>query len=365
VTGAAAAVLCGLGACLPRRVVDNAQLARELDTTDEWIRARTGIARRRVADPGIATSDLAVEAGGRAVKSAAVAGVRLGDVDAVILATATPDRPLPATAPEVATRLGLTDVPAFDLAAVCGGFVYSLAVAAGLIGTGVANTVLVIGADTYSGILDPHDRTTRAIFGDGAGAVVLRRGSADDPGAVGPFDLGSDGGHAETVLIRGGGSRQRATGGPAAEGDRYLSMQGRPVFGHAVRRMSASSRAVLGRAGWRVDQVDRLVAHQANQRILTAVAEELGIAGSRVVSNIDRVGNTAAASIPIALADAAAEGALRPGHRVLLTSFGAGFAWGSAVLRWPRLTPDRTYQDSDDHVGTAADANRHHEEPDS
>jgi 3-oxoacyl-[acyl-carrier-protein] synthase III len=328
------AVLTGLGAWTPPQVVTNDDLAQYLDTSDEWIYSRTGIRERRIADPGVATSDPAVEAGARALKSAGI-----DRVDAVILATTTPDRPCPATAPEVASRLDLTGVAAFDVSAVCSGFLYALAAAAGLVGTGVADQVLVIGAETYSTILNPADRTTRALFGDGAGAVVLRAGEADEPGALGPFDLGSDGRHAELIAVPAGGSRQRSTGRPAADGEQYFTMHGKTVFRHAILRMTESARTALDRAGWRVDQVDRFVAHQANRRILTRVARRLDIPEERCVMNLDRVANTAAASIPLALADAVVDGNLRPGHRVLLTAFGGGFTWGSTTLRWPDLMP--------------------------
>ncbi len=325
-----AAVVCGLGTYLPPRVVTNDELAQHLGTCDEWIRSRTGIRRRHVIAPGSATSTLAVEAGHRALKSA-----RCERADAVIVATSTPDRPCPATAPEVASRLGLAGAAAFDLGAVCAGFVYALAAGAGLIGAGIATRVLVIGADTFSTICDPADRTTRAVFGDGAGAVVLRRGEHAEPGALGPFDLGSDGELAGLITVPAGGSRQRAHGRPAPAADHYFTMQGKPVFMQAVLRMTESAQRVLHHAGWDVGEVDRFVGHQANARILTALGERLGLPGQRIVSNIDRVGNTAAASIPLALAD----GDLRAGHKVLLTSFGGGLAWGSTVLHWPDLTP--------------------------
>ncbi|MFJ1748150.1 beta-ketoacyl-ACP synthase III [Streptomyces sp. NPDC088116] len=325
-----AAVLAGLGTWLPPKVVSNHELARELDTSDEWIRTRTGIGQRHVIEPGSATSWLAVEAGRRALKSA-----QCDEAGAVVVATSTPDRPCPATAPEVASRLGLSGIPAFDVGAVCAGFVYGLATGAGLISAGIADNVLVIGADAFSTILNPGDRTTRAIFGDGAGAVVLRRGEHDEPGALGPFDLGSDGELSDLIMIPAGGSRQRATGTPASPADHYFTMSGKPVFMQAVLRMTESVHRVLGQAGWTVDDIDRFVGHQANSRILTALAERLELPENRIVSNIERVGNTAAASIPLALAD----GGLRPGERVLLTSFGGGLAWGSTVLRWPDLIP--------------------------
>jgi 3-oxoacyl-[acyl-carrier-protein] synthase III len=325
------AVLAGLGSWLPPRVVRNAELSQRLDTSDEWIRTRTGIAERHVIEPGMSTVGLAAEAGLRALKSAGRTGV-----GAVLLATTTPDRLCPASAPEVAHRLGLQGVPAMDVGAVCAGFVYALAIGNGLISSGIAEDVLVIGADTFSTIVDPNDRGTAVIFGDGAGAVVLRAGEATEPGALGPFDLGSDGESAGLIMIPAGGSRQRALG-PAQPQDHYLVMAGKAAFRHAVERMTGSALAVLASAGWTTDDVDWLVGHQANGRILTALADELGVPAGRLVRNIDRVGNTAAASIPLALADAA--GDIHTGDRVLLTSFGAGFAWGSTVLHWPDIAP--------------------------
>lgn len=331
-TAARHAVLAGLGSWLPPRVVRNAELAQRLRTSDEWIRTRTGIAQRHVIEPGMSTVGLAAEAGMRALKSAGRT-----EAGAVVLATTTPDRPCPASAPEVASRLGLRGVPAVDVGAVCAGFVYALALGAGLISTGTVEDVLVIGADAFSTIVDPNDRGTAVIFGDGAGAVLLRAGEPGELGELGRFDLGSDGEHADLIMIPAGGSRQRALG-PAPPRDHYFVMAGKAAFRHAVERMSGSALAVLASAGWTVDDVDRLVGHQANARILTALGEALGVPQSRLVCNIDRVGNTAAASIPLALADAAAAGEIRAGDRVLLTSFGGGLAWGSTVLRWPDIT---------------------------
>jgi 3-oxoacyl-[acyl-carrier-protein] synthase-3 len=327
-----AAVLCGLGWWTPPDIVTNDQLAAVLDTSDEWIRSRTGVVQRHVAAEGMATSELAVEAGQRALKSA-----ELESVDVLILATTTPDRRCPATAPEVATRLGLEGIAAFDMGAVCSGFVYALANGVGLITAGIADRVLVIGADVFSTILNPHDRTTRAIFGDGAGAVVLRAGKMDDLGAFGPFVLGSDGRGADLIMIPGGGSRKPYRGAESDESDRYFVMQGQAVYRKAVETMVKSTIQVLDLAAWPVSALDWLVCHQANLRILKAVAIRLGIPAERCLSNIDQVGNTAAASIPLALAYGMERGALRPGDRVALTAFGGGFTWGSTVLRWPEI----------------------------
>ncbi|MFI6481024.1 beta-ketoacyl-ACP synthase III [Nonomuraea sp. NPDC050663] len=328
------AVWCGLGRVVPERVVGNDELERRLATTAEWIERRTGIRRRHRVAPGQSTSDLAVAAGSLALRSAGIGG---GEAGAVVLATTTPDRLCPATAPEVAQRLGLGTVPAFDVSAACAGFVYGLATAAGLISAGIAERVLLVAAETYSAIVDPGDRTNAAIFGDGAGAVVLRAGDPDEPGAVGPFDLGSDGAGGDLIKVEAGGARQRSSGRPPRAGEEFFSMDGRSVYRQAVERMSASSREVLGRAGLSCAEVDRLVPHQANMRIIESVAGHLGIPADRCVSNIAEVGNTAAASIPIALADAAAAGQLEQGHRVLLTAFGGGLAWGSCLLTWPKL----------------------------
>lgn len=316
---APAAVLTGLGAALPARVVDNHELATRLETSDEWIRTRTGIRERRVAGPGESTVDLAITAGRRALESAGT------EADAVVLATTTPDQPCPASAPQVASGLGLGTAAAFDVNAVCSGFVYALATATGLIAGGIARNVLVVGADVFTVLLDPEDRTTVPIFGDGAGAVVLRAGTPEEPGAFGPFDLHSEGAHADLLWV------------PSRD-DAYLTMQGQTVFRHACARMAESSRTVLSSAGLMVGDVDRFVGHQANIRILQATAKQLGLPADAVVANIDRVGNTSAASIPLALVDAAADGTLAPGHRVLLSAFGAGLTWGSALLTWPSLT---------------------------
>ncbi|MCS0637591.1 ketoacyl-ACP synthase III [Streptomyces sp. LP05-1] len=331
---ARAAVLCGLGGWLPSRVVTNEELSRRLDTSDAWIRTRTGITQRYAAGPGEATSDLAVAAGRRALRSAGAP-----EADAVVVATTTPDRSCPATAPLVADRLGLAGACAFDVGAVCTGFVYGLASAAGLIAAGVAERVLLIGADTYSTIVDPEDRANAIIFGDGAGAVVLRAGSPTEPGAVGHFDLGSDGAGEELIMVAAGGSRRRPAPGPAERPDGYFAMRGKEVYRHAVTRMTASARASLALAGLKTDDIDRLVPHQANARILRSVAQELELPPDRLVSNVATVGNTGAASVPLALADAAARDGLRPGERVLLTAFGGGLTWGSCLLTWPALGP--------------------------
>lgn len=325
-----AAVLTGIGSWLPPDVLTNAELQVRLDTSDEWIRSRTGIARRHRVSPGMSTSDLAVEAGARALKSSGQ-----DHVDAVVLATTTPDELCPATAPQVASRLGQPHIPAFDVSAVCAGFLYGLATATGLVATGVADRVLLIGAEAFTTLIDPEDRATAAIFGDGAGAVVLRVGDPDEPGAIGPVILGSDGSNSDLVEVPGGGARCRV---PSAEASPYLQMQGRETFRHAVRHMTNACRKATEAIGWTLDDVDRLVAHQANARIIASVADGLGIPAERRASNIEHVGNTAGASVPVLLAEENAIGGLVEGHKVLLTAFGGGLAWGAATLVWPALT---------------------------
>ena len=324
----ATAVIEGLGTWVPPRVVTNHDLAERLDTSDEWVRTRTGIVQRHMADPGTSTMDLATEAGARAMKSA-------GDApcDAVIVATTTPDRMCPGTAPEVASRLGLPNVAAFDVQAVCTGFVYALANAVGLIAGGIAGRVLVIGAEVITPFMDPQDRGTVVIFGDGAGALVVRAGEPDELGAIGPFDLGSDGEHSILISVAAGGSRIPTGRDQPDRSKHYFYMDGREVYRHAIPRMVESSRTVLERAGLTIADVDKMVGHQANVRILDAVGEKLGVPKERRVINIDRYGNTAAATIPLTLADAD----LSAGDRVLVTAFGGGLTWGSTTFTWPEL----------------------------
>lgn len=333
VTGPAdRAVVCGLGYRLPERVVTNAQLCERLDVSEDWIVGRTGISRRRWVEPGEATSDLAVGAGRAALESAGG-----GRVDAVVLATTTPDYRCPATAPDVAARLGLTGVAAFDLSAVCTGFVYGLATAAGFIAAGLAERVLLIAAEAFSTLLDPDDHTTQPIFGDGAGAVVLRRGRADEPGAVGPLVLGSDGARTELITVKAGGSRFPLRTAVPDDGSQYFQMRGREVFRQSVERMSEAAAEALDRAGWQLRDVDRVITHQANARVSAALATRLGLPRDAAPQNIAEVGNTAAASIPVLLAQAALDQSLKPGHRVLLAAFGGGLTWGATTLTWPEL----------------------------
>jgi 3-oxoacyl-[acyl-carrier-protein] synthase-3 len=346
------AVLCGLGAWLPPRVVTNDDLAARLETSDTWIRARTGIRQRRVVDPGMSTSTLAERAASRALVASG-----LDTVDALVLATTTPDRPCPATAPHVAARLGLPYVPAFDINSVCSGFVYALAVGTSMVRSGLLQTVLVVGADAYSTIVDPDDRTTVSVFGDGGGAAVLRRGQVDEPGALEHFDLGTDGSSTDMIMVPGGGSFSRALGGTEDPADRWFRMDGKAVFRGAVTRMAQSSRRVLEKVGWAPETLDRVVGHQANARILTALGEELELPPERVACTLAGTGNTAAASIPLALTSETAAGGLQAGHRVLLTAFGGGLSWGSTALVWPELAVvDPESAEPDASAETAAEA---------
>lgn len=323
-----ASVLEGLGTALPPRRVTNEEMARGLETDDEWIRTRTGITARYVADDDVNTSDLAVEAGERALKSAGG-----GVADAVLVATTTPDQLCPNTASLVAERLGCTDAAALDLNVACSSFVYGLATGAGFIATGTSDRVLVVGAETLVRFMNPDDRTTRVLFGDGAGAVVLRPGRADEPGAFGAFDLGSDGSLGSLLEIPFGGSR-RPPGHPEVAGEEgYMRMEGREVYRHAVRRMISSLTAACERQGLAVTDLDRIVAHQANARILEAVAQRLDLPVSKFTMTVAEHGNTSAASIPLALATEPPE----PGERVGLVAFGGGFSWGATTLTWPAL----------------------------
>ncbi|MEV6133370.1 beta-ketoacyl-ACP synthase III [Streptomyces violaceusniger] len=319
-TGDQTAVLAGLGTCLPMEEVDNAALLARLDTSDSWIRERTGIAARRIAGANVSVCDMAHAAGENALKAAGLA-----EVDAVVVATSTPDRPLPAVGPQVASTLGLGSVPAFDVSAACSGFIYALAVSAGLIATGMAGDVLVVATEKYSDIVDPTDRATAVLFGDGAGAAVLRSGRRDEPGALLAVDWGSDGAGRDLIYV-------------PERHDGYLSMTGKRVYLKAIEHMTSSTLRVLDRCGWATSEVDTFVPHQANKRIIQAVAQQLSLPEDKAVCALERTGNTAAASIPLALAQGQANGTIGAGDRVVLTAFGAGMTWASAGLVWPEIT---------------------------
>jgi 3-oxoacyl-[acyl-carrier-protein] synthase III len=325
------ACIAGWGTALPEGRLTNADLERRVDTSDQWIVERTGIRERRIAAPDETTATLAIAAGAAAIKSAKITPV---DVDLLIVATATPEQPIPHTGAFVGDGLGLR-CGSFDLGAGCAGFVYELVTGGSLLTTGGLGHVLVVGSETLSRIIDPADRTTCVLFGDGAAALVLEAGPDDGPGLL-AFDLGCDGSLAGLLQVKAGGSRRPTTAETLAEGLQFLQMQGPEVFRRAVRVVVESASATLTRAGVASSEVDWFVPHQANARIIDAAANRLGIPPERTIVNIARYGNTSAASIPLALAEAADDGRLEDGQLVLLSGFGAGMTWGSALLRWGR-----------------------------
>ena len=319
-------VVLGCGAYLPKRILSNGDLARMVDTSDEWIVQRTGIRQRHVAAPGEFTSHLGIAAARAAI---ADAGVDPQSIDLIVVATSTPDNTFPATAVSVQEGLGITGGAAFDLQAVCSGFVFGLATADGLLRTREFKRALVIGAETFSRILDWTDRTTCVLFGDGAGAVVLEAqdqpGTSEDRGVL-ASRLRSDGRYKMKLYVDGGPSSTGTVG--------HLRMEGREVFRHAVAMISDVVTEAFRETGYSVDDIDWFVPHQANQRIIDGSAHKLGIDPKKIVSTVDRHGNTSAASIPLALAVARADGRIKHGDLVLLEAMGGGFTWGALLLRW-------------------------------
>jgi len=321
----------GWGMHLPSRIVPNESFVKMgLDTSDEWISSRTGIEERRLAGHNEATSDMAVKAAHRALRSAEA---HASDVDLVIVATCTPDHIMPSTASLVQNRLGARRAGALDLNAACSGFVYALAMGAGQIEANRARRVLVVGADELSLHLDWRDRGTCVLFGDGAGAVLLR--AAVEPGIL-KSTMGSDGSGADLLMIPGGGSRYASNGrnGSNNSGGRYLRMNGAQIFRWATQMMSRAAEEVIHDSGLKADQIDLFIPHQANLRIIESTARRLGLSEDRVFSNVGRYGNTSAASIPIALCEAIASGRVDEGDNLVLTSFGAGLSWAALALRW-------------------------------
>ena len=314
--------ITGLGAYAPERVVTNDDLSQLVDTSDEWIMERTGIRERRIASDEQALSDISLPAARQALEQAGSDGT---DIDLLIVATVTPDMMFPSTSALLADRLGAKDAGAYDLSAGCTGFMYAVAQAYGMIAAGLSRKALVVGGDVLSRILDWSDRSTVVLFGDGAGAVVLER--SDEPGFL-AFELGADGAGGEHLWLPGSGSRR------FEDPEQFVKMNGREVFKFATRVLVQSAEAVLARYGATIEDVDVYVPHQANVRIIDHATKKLGIPSDRVVTNVDRYGNTSSGSIPLALAEAQADGRLQPGKLVLMTGMGAGLTWGSALMRW-------------------------------
>jgi 3-oxoacyl-[acyl-carrier-protein] synthase III len=338
-----AVTITGLGAHVPVKVVTNDDLAGLLDTSDEWIRQRTGIRERRVAEAGLSSSDLGIIAGRAAL---ADANIPAESVDLVITATISPDRIMPATAARVARECGCGHAGACDVAAGCTGFVYALAMAAGAVASGQSQHVLVVGAEAISRIIDWEDRSTAVLFGDGSGAAVVsaleppaagRRGG-EEPGPAGilGFDLGGDGEGEDFLMVPAGGSRLPASSATVRARQHFMKMNGREVYKFATRVIELSAGRVLERCGREVGEIDLFVPHQANMRIIESAAKKLGIAREKMYTNLQEYGNTSCASIPLCLSAARAEGRLKDGDLVLLMGFGAGLTWGACLMEWGR-----------------------------
>ncbi|NMG38624.1 beta-ketoacyl-ACP synthase III [Chelativorans sp. ZYF759] len=319
-------IVRGTGTALPRRVMKNTDFAGVVETSDEWIVQRTGIRQRHIAEPDETTASLGEEAARKALEAA---GLTPADIDLIVLATSTPNNTFPATAVEIQQRLGMTHGFAFDMQAVCSGFVYAVNTADLHIRGGMARRALVIGSETFSRLLDWNDRTTCVLFGDGAGAIVLEaaegEGTLADRGVL-AASLRSDGCHRDKLYVDGGPSTTGTVG--------HLRMEGREVFKHAVSMISDVIETVFDQAGITADDIDWFVPHQANKRIIDASAKKLGIAPEKVVITVDHHGNTSAASVPLALHTAVADGRIKKGDLVLLEAMGGGFTWGAVLLRW-------------------------------
>ena len=317
-------VLIGTGSALPRRAMGNAEMAKLVDTSDEWIVERTGIRNRHVAAPDETTASLATDAARRAIEAA---GIAAGDIDLIVLATATPDQTFPATATIVQNSLGCNGGIAFDVAAVCSGFLYAVGVADSMLRSGMANRALVIGSETFSRILDWEDRTTCVLFGDGAGAIILEAQESEGEDARGILStrLHADGAHNQLLFVDGGPSTTGTVG--------KLRMKGREVFKHAVTNLSNVLVEVLDDVGLKAKDIDWVVPHQANARILDATARKLGLAPEKVVVTVDQHANTSAASVPLALDQAVRDGRIKQGDLVMLEAMGGGFTWGASLIR--------------------------------
>ena len=316
------AILAGTGSALPRTRVSNAELAERVDTSDEWIVERTGIRFRHIAEPDETTATLGAAAAQQAL---AAAGLEPSDIGLIIVATATPDNTFPASATKVQAILGAPDCIAFDVAAVCSGFLYAVSVADSMLRTGAAKHALVIGSETFSRILDWEDRTTCVLFGDGAGAIVLSAKDVDDDQGILATRLHAEGKYCDMLYVDGGPSTTGTVG--------HVRMQGREVFRHAVTNLASVLGEVMADVGLSSDQIDWIVPHQANKRIIDATAKKLGLPSERVVLTVDQHANTSAASVPLALDLAVRDGRIKRGDLVVLEAMGGGFTWGAAVLR--------------------------------
>ena len=324
-------VILGTGSYAPDRILSNAELAKTVDTSDEWIHTRCGIRERRIAAPGEATSDMGVQAARRALDDA---GLKPADIDLLIVATITPDMPMPATACIIQQKLGVpTTAACFDLNAACTGFLYALDTACAMLSSGRYRHALVIGVEKLSTIVDWKDRTTCVLFGDGAGAVVVGKSPVSGQGLIGT-KLGALGDSVDLLCIPGGGSNAPATAASIAAGEHFLKMKGKEVFKLAVRVMDEAARDILEQHHLRADQISLVIPHQANLRIIEAISEYLELPMERFFVNVDRYGNTSAASIPLALDEARRTGRIKSGDLTLLVAFGAGLTYGSALIRW-------------------------------
>jgi 3-oxoacyl-[acyl-carrier-protein] synthase-3 len=324
-----------IGVHTPERTLTNAELSKMVDTSDEWIKTRSGIAERRIAGPGENPSDMGAKAATKALERA---GLTPADIDLLIVATMTPDVPFPSTACLLQAKLGLRrDIPCFDVSAACSGFVYALQVAKDMMRSGSYRRALVVGAEKLSSVVDWSDRTTCVLFGDGAGAALLETTDEKNVGLLGNI-LGADGNNAELLHCAGGGSAAPATADSLRDGKHFLRMNGKEVFRHAVRVMAESCERVLAKCDVKSEQVAWFIPHQANIRILEAVASQLNVGMDRFPSNLERYGNTSAASIPLALEEAWKDGKLKHGDLVLIVAFGAGLTWGATLLRWHEPT---------------------------
>ncbi len=331
------AAITGLGVYLPSKILTNQELAKFVDTTDEWIIQRTGIRERRIAAPEETTLSMAIEASKQALTSANLPADQL---DLIICATLSPEYPFPSTACLTQDAIGATKAGAFDLGAACAGFVYALSVARAYILSGMAKNILVVGSETMSRVIDWQDRSTCVLFGDGAGAAIIQAAQADDPalGEIETVVLMSDGAKAAHLIIPAGGSKMPATAETIRDRQHFIKMNGPEVFKGAVRGMADAFRNALKVSDLQLEDVDLMVAHQANARIIEGVRSRLDLPTSKVFQNLQRYGNTSGASIPIALYDAVREDVLKEGMRVAVAGFGGGFAWGAAVIRWGKVS---------------------------